>query len=91
MDDGEPKATIDTAHATALINARNVHCPACWGREFAVCDRLVMLSKYEPTTGVDSYYMQRNYPQLMIVCGRCDHTMLFDAQRLGLRDGGPQV
>lgn len=82
---------IDKEHVLTLLRARGVQCPACWRREFDICDRLVMLSKYEPEPGVDNHYMARNYPQVMAVCRACDHTMLFDAHRLGLRDGCPEV
>lgn len=82
--------SIDIEKAVALLSARNItNCPVCGMVALTVCEHLVTLAKYEGQAG--EYFMGRNYPQLMVVCLMCDHTMLFNAQRLGLREGGPQV
>lgn len=79
---------IDVEHVVNLLSARDVRCSACGRAEFTVSPRLVALTHYD---GGERYYLQRNHPQLMVVCDSCDHTMLFNAGRMGLRDTGPRV
>lgn len=72
---------LNMDHVRNMMSARGVRCSSCGRNELTVAEHLVTLTRYEG----GECYMNRNYPQVMVVCDSCDHTMLFNAQRMGLR------
>jgi DNA-directed RNA polymerase subunit RPC12/RpoP len=60
--------------------SENLVCPSCKHKEWSIVGHVVIPLIY----GDGAYIGPQAYPQIMVACTNCGHTMFFNAVKLGI-------